>query len=930
MFAIRFRHIFTTIVLSMASLNLYAESGREDYDLDDDGLIEINDLADLDEIRNMPNGSSLYGESVGCPESGCNGFELTSDLDFDTNGDGVMDERDTYWNGGLGWEPILTIVNSISFPVLLDGNGHVIANLYIDRPDHNLGLFSQVYESSLRNVVITGNLTSISGRGTLGILSGLVSYSEIANIYVSGEVTGGTWVGGLAGRVRDTHISNVFSSAKVTGEDRVGGLIGSISYSSVISQALAVGSVDANRWVGGLFGNASSSSLYPNSINSSYWSIDTTGRETSDEESSELNYVGATLAELQCPTAADNTLCVPGKTLYAEWSSDAWDFGTNQQLPALIINGRVFRDSDGDGVMDEEDALPYNFAASVDTDSDGYPDKLTAGCGPECMEYFLLKVDQLPESSAAWLDEDFDGQPDEWSSDCDSNCQIRSGLTLDVFPDDSDNDGVTNALDQDDTNNGRVDADSDSDGLIDIYTLEQLHAIRFDLLGHGRVKVEGGESDRSGCPYVLDGRYVQRCHGYELMADLDFDTNGDGVMDERDTYWNGGLGWEPISTQLNSVRFPIQLDGNGHVIANLYIDRRDSSLGLFSVVYESSLRNVVITGKLTSISGLSSIGILAGSVSDSEISNIFVSGQVSGNSSVGGLAGYSSGGLISNVFSSANVTSGTRAGGLIGSQGRTIRISQSLSSGDVYANADVGGLLGYPIDSSKPNIINSYWSIDTTGQETSAEENSELHYVGATLAELQCPTAADNTLCAPGKTLYAEWSSDVWDFGTNQQLPALIINGRVFRDSDGDGTVDVNNAPAVSLRLTQDGQEEVTIVAGEGDVTLEASVSGMDEFEYYTLEWSLNGIGSSIELGNTITFKSDDLIAGDYTLSVTATDSGYPRMSGSDELVVRVISDVDQAPSSSGGGSNGGGGSLSWYWLLLAVGLLRRREKLAV
>ena len=102
MFAIRFRHIFTTIVLSMASLNLYAESGREDYDLDDDGLIEINDLADLDEIRNMPNGSSLYGESVGCPESGCNGFELTSDLDFDTNGDGVMDERDTYWNGGLG------------------------------------------------------------------------------------------------------------------------------------------------------------------------------------------------------------------------------------------------------------------------------------------------------------------------------------------------------------------------------------------------------------------------------------------------------------------------------------------------------------------------------------------------------------------------------------------------------------------------------------------------------------------------------------------------------------------------------------------------------------------------------------------------------------------------------------------------------------
>ena len=95
----------------VCSLSLYssmslAESGRADYDLDNDGLIEINDLADLDEIRNNLDGSSLYASSTGCPAEGCNGFELTADLDFDTNGNGEIDAEDDYWNDGRGWEGI--------------------------------------------------------------------------------------------------------------------------------------------------------------------------------------------------------------------------------------------------------------------------------------------------------------------------------------------------------------------------------------------------------------------------------------------------------------------------------------------------------------------------------------------------------------------------------------------------------------------------------------------------------------------------------------------------------------------------------------------------------------------------------------------------------------------------------------------------------
>ena len=63
--------IALTTSLLLTSILSHSESDRADYDLDDDGLIEINDLPDLNEIRNNLDGSSLYGSSVGCPVSGC-------------------------------------------------------------------------------------------------------------------------------------------------------------------------------------------------------------------------------------------------------------------------------------------------------------------------------------------------------------------------------------------------------------------------------------------------------------------------------------------------------------------------------------------------------------------------------------------------------------------------------------------------------------------------------------------------------------------------------------------------------------------------------------------------------------------------------------------------------------------------------------------
>ena len=90
---------------------------------------------------------------------------------------------------------------------------------------------------------------------------------------------------------------------------------------------------------------------------------------------------------------------------------------------------------------------------------------------------------------------------------------------------------------------------ADNDRLIEITTLAQLDAIRHDLDGDGTPTTAGATAYaeafqvRKVVCTVSGG-----CDGYELMADLDFDTDDDGDVDADDTYWNDGGGWAPIIT----------------------------------------------------------------------------------------------------------------------------------------------------------------------------------------------------------------------------------------------------------------------------------------------------------------------------------------------------------------------------------------------
>ena len=267
-----------------------------DYDWDDDGLIEVSGLAQLYAVRwdldgngvvdtgtsaaSTAAGTAQYDAAfpgaiahMGCRRDhdantatdkvdGCIGYELTRDLDFDTDGDGATytisstgvvtgDAGDAYYNGGKGWKPIGG--PSHHFTATFDGNGKTIANLFInDTAMGEVGLFGRVTDGRVERLgVLDVNVTGPFA--ATGSLVGINSSGTISASYATGSVTGNgssAKVGGLVGENSGT-ISASYATGSVTSQSAVGGLVG--ENHGTISASYATGSVTGTRgFVGGL------------------------------------------------------------------------------------------------------------------------------------------------------------------------------------------------------------------------------------------------------------------------------------------------------------------------------------------------------------------------------------------------------------------------------------------------------------------------------------------------------------------------------------------------------------------------------------------------------------------------------------------------------------------------------------------------------
>ena len=195
-----------------------------DYDLDDNGLIEISNLAQLHAVRWDLNGDGQpdKGEykdayTQAFPSAMDNlkaqGYELAGDLDFGDN--------------PTSWESIG--VFSQPFQAVFEGNNHVIFNLFQDQSDPAVsankpsGLFGSIGH---RGQVVNLGLEDVNIQGVnfVGALAG-INQGSIGVCSATGRVEGFNGVGGLVGQnFGDIVLSAV--DVEVNGVSGVGDLVG--------------------------------------------------------------------------------------------------------------------------------------------------------------------------------------------------------------------------------------------------------------------------------------------------------------------------------------------------------------------------------------------------------------------------------------------------------------------------------------------------------------------------------------------------------------------------------------------------------------------------------------------------------------------------------------------------------------------------------
>ncbi len=818
----------------------FAYAERRDYDIDDDGLIELSHLEQLDAVRYDLNGNGHLDNSadtqsylrafpeplssMGCPAQ-CRGYELARDLDFDdaeSRASGLVDQGWSRAEGGEGWQPIgvFTDAYTIPFDAEFEGNGHTITGLFITAETRDtgrvwrnvLGLFGTTGPlSDIRRVGLVS--VNVAGRDIVGGLAGK-NRGRISRSFTTGSVSGngrvsgglvgenegvialshsaasvsGSWavVGGLVGDNRG-RVTASFTTGTASGRTKVGGLAGRNGLDARITASYSMGAVYGDEMVGGLAGRS------VGIITSSYSVADVIGTSIVGGLVGEMDG-GETLASYSRARVSGRKT-VGGLTGVTNdvtaITASYWDAEASGQ-PASVGDGP----SEGvNGMSTSELQAPAGYSGiytawNMYLDSEaaqtaGTDDLWDFGTGSD---YPVLRADLDGDGVATW--KEFGSQTRQRSS--------------------------TPVQDA-----GTHDYDIDDDGLIEISNLEQINAIGYDLDGDGRADhpphsvayavAFSSAAPGMGCPDA-------GCLGYELIRDLDFDARNSYAAGAVARGWSRderGFGWRPIGKFGGwGAPFEAAFDGNGHTISNLFIDHANANLvGLFGRIGRSGVvRRVGLVD--VEIDGGGETGALVGR-SEGEVSASYTTGTVlgrfsagglvgrnlgtvvvsystaavSGNSNLGGLVGWNEGG-VSASYANGSISGVGGAGGLVGWNEGGVSASYSTATvhgSDKYGNYGIGGIVGE--NSSSGWISASYWDIETSGKSMGVGEGASAGVAGKTTGELHAPTGYAG--------IYSAWNVDVdnadgdadettgvddpWDLGAAGQYPALKV------DFDGDG-----------------------------------------------------------------------------------------------------------------------------------------------
>ncbi len=218
----------------------------------------------------------------------------------------------------------------------------------------------------------------------------------------------------------------------------------------------------------------------------------------------------------------------------------------------------------------------------------------------------------------------------------------------------------------------------------------------------GRLLTTG--SGTSGDPYLISNAdELNAIRGYnsqyfKLIADIDL-TQATGT--EEGTYWNGGVGFIPISPPNSTLK----VDGNGHTINGLYMNNTTGYTGLFgNISIGGYVRNLHLTNVDITSTGIRVGGIVA-SVTYGYVTNSSVTGSITINNStgrLGGIAGELIGptsgaqAYVSKSFTDVTLSGeGYYVGGIVGSLSEAKSVTDSYAIGSIQNTGFMsGGIAG--------------------------------------------------------------------------------------------------------------------------------------------------------------------------------------------------------------------------------------------
>lgn len=280
-----------------------------------ENAIEIDTCAELQAMQDEPEENYVLVADVNCA-----GFDAG-------DGGGFRPIR----GEGPGWDP---------FRGHFDGQGHVIRNLTINRPeDAEAGLFGLIQYGSIRNVGLEN--VSIHGFNKVGAIAGSIYGTEVTSVYATGFVSGERQVGGLAGGLaEETVVADSYSSVAVErrGEDdHPYGLLFGLVYDGAPTRVYSRGtSSNCGAKLVGAFESGET-------ITSSFFDCTLAGQCTAD---------GAQSSTALKTSAHYST---------AGWDlNDVWKFDSSGTYPCLEWQAScgTTADSDSDGTANAADGCP--------------------------------------------------------------------------------------------------------------------------------------------------------------------------------------------------------------------------------------------------------------------------------------------------------------------------------------------------------------------------------------------------------------------------------------------------------------------------------------------------------------------------------------------------------------------------------------------